>query len=148
MFTIALEVPTAVGVNKILNELEALAAIEVEGFAETLNCAAFAPLKPMLFIYKVFVPVLLTEKVRLAFKPKSVKLLVLVVVLCGTLFPLPLTANVTEGAEVVVKLLATLPGLTQFEVVPVSAKLVRVPVLAPAASVSVVTAILEPEGVP
>ena len=41
----ALEVPTTVGVNKILKVLEPLAARELAGLAETLNCAALAPVK-------------------------------------------------------------------------------------------------------
>ena len=60
--------------------------------------------------------------------------------------PLPKTVNVGVGALAVVKLLVTPPGLTQFEVVPVSAKFVRVPVLLAAASVNkVVVLLLKPE---
>ena len=45
MFTTALAVPTAVGVNKMVKLLEALAANELAGLALTLNCPALVPVK-------------------------------------------------------------------------------------------------------
>ncbi len=107
-----------------------------------------APLKVTLLMYRVFVPVLLAEKVREEFVPKSVKLLVLVAVPCGTLLPFPLKVSVTDGTLVVVNPFATAPGFTQLEVVPVSVKLVRLPLLVPVASLSMVTDVLVPEGIP
>ncbi len=79
---------------------------------------------------------------------KLVLLAVLVVTPTGMLFPLPFITIVTEGAEVVVNPLATPPGLTQLETVPVKVMLVNVPVLPATASVSVVTAVLLPEEIP
>ncbi len=148
IFTMALEVPTMVGVNKILNVLEPLAAKELAGLAFTLNCDALAPVKIIELRYKTSVPVFVAEKVRVLLVSKLVLLAVLVVTPTGMLFPLPLKASVTEGAAVVVNPLLTPPGLTQLDAVPVNAKLIRVPVLAAAASVRVVTAVLEPEGIP
>ncbi len=130
----ALAVPTTVGVNKILNEADALAARELAGLAFTLNCEALAPVNVMPLMYNVFVPVLVAEKVRVVLVPKSVLFNVLVVAPTGTLFPLPVTARVTAGAEVVVKPLVTPPGLTQLDTDPVKAKLLRLPLLAPAAA--------------
>lgn len=50
---------------------------------------------------------------------------------------LPKAAKVTDGAVLMVKLLTTPPPLTQLEVLPVSAKLLKVPLLAATASVNV-----------
>ena len=58
------------------------------------------------------------------------------------LFPLPLTEMEEVGAEVVVKPCVMAPGLTQFEMVPVKAKLKSVPGLDPAASLSIVVFVL------
>ncbi len=63
---------------------------------------------------------------RVVAVPKSVKLLVLVDKPTGILFPFPLKVSVEVGCAVVVKLLAIAPGLTQLDIAPVRAKLVRV----------------------
>ncbi len=53
------------------------------------------------------------------------------------LFPFPLKVMEAVGELVVVKPFATEPGETQLDVVPVKAKLFKVPVLMPVASVKV-----------
>ena len=81
--------------------------------------------------------------------PKSVKLLKSGVVLPAFMvFELPLTNKVEVGCAVVVKPFAKGPGDTQLDTEPVNAKDPSVPVFPPAASVKVVTAVLEPEGIP
>ncbi len=68
--------------------------------------------------------------------------------LFAIVFPLPVTEILAVGRVTVVKPLTTPPGLTQLEVVPVNAKFVTVPVLLPAKSLSVVTLVLVPDGIP
>ena len=64
-------------------------------------------------------------------------------------FPSPLTAMAAVGAIVVVAPVVTPPGLTQLEVVPVSAKLARVPFLPfPLASIKVVTVLFAKDAAP
>ena len=105
-------------------------------------------MKEILLMLRVPLPAFVIEKVRVVLVPKSVKLLVLVLLPTGTLLPLPLTAIVAVGADVVVNPLATPPGLTQLDVVPVSAKLTNVPVFVPVASVRVLIPVLVPDGIP
>ena len=64
------------------------------------------------------------------------------------MLPLPVKLNEAVAGLVVVYPFATLPGLTQLDVVPVKAIFVSVPVLAPAASVNIVWVEFAPEGTP
>ena len=94
-------------------------------------------------------PVLMATNVLVEALPKSVKLVLVGVELpAGMLLLLPLTDKDEAIVAGVVDPLITAPGLTQLETDPVKAKLVSVPVLAPAASISAVTAVLLPEGMP
>ena len=100
-------------------------------------------------MYKVFVPVLLAEKVLVLLVPKSVLFKVEGEVAPGLIVLLfPLRLSVADGVEVVVNPLATPPGLTQLDALPAMAKLVSVPVLAPAASINSVCVALAPDGIP
>ena len=134
MLTVALLTPTLVGVS-VITKLVPPAAIVLAGTVVTDKWAAFGPVKKIGLIFKVPL-VLVIEKVPDVFVPKSVLFAVVVTALCGTLLPFPLTASVTVGADVVVNPLATPPGLTQLETVPVNANVFKVPVLAPVASVN------------
>ena len=89
------------------------------------------------------------ENVLEVLLPKSVKLLRVGVLLPAKIgLPFPVKFNVAVGALVFVYPLATPPGLTQFEVAPVNAKFVSVPVTPVAASVNVVIAVFVPDGMP
>ena len=63
-------------------------------------------------------------------------------------FPFPLRLKVAEGNVVRVFPETIAPGLTQFEVDPLSEKLLKVPVFAPVASVARLKVELDPNGIP
>ena len=146
--TKAVEVPTVVGVCKILNDVVALPDNELEGMEFMANSVELAPVIVIPLIYSVFVPVLITLNDVIELLPKSVAFNVLVVLPTGTLLPLPFTDIETDGAVVVVKPFATLLGLTQLDVLPLRAKLVSVPVLIPVSSINEVKPVLAPDGIP
>ena len=95
----AVLIPVLVGVKVTTNPVVPV-VIAVEGKVVTLNAPALGPVKKIVPSVSVPAPELLMEKVREAFVPKSVLLLVLVIAPIGTLFPFPF--NESEGCTVMV----------------------------------------------
>ena len=136
IFTVAVLIPVLVGV-KVITKPVVPVVMDDNGVVVILNWVALVPVRKILLIFRVPPPGLEIEKVLDTLVPKSVLLPVLVPAPIGTLFPLPETTRLAVIDAGVIDPLITPPGLTQLEVVPVNAKLVSVPVLAPAASVAV-----------
>ena len=149
MFTVAVLTPILVGVSVMIKPVVPLVT-EVSGKVVTLNCAALGPVKLIVLMLRVPVPAALyIENVREALVPKLVLFSVLVEVLIGTLLPFPVKLKLAVGATAVVKSFAMLLGDTQLFVVPVNAAKIKDPVQPfPVASVTVVMAVFDPEGIP
>jgi hypothetical protein len=139
MLTVAVLMPELVGV-RVITKLLPPVVISVEGEVVTLNCPPLGPVKEMEWIVNdPLPPAFEMEKVAEVFVPKSVLLVVEVVVPKGMLLPFPDTLMVEVGGVTTVYPLATPPGLTQLEVLPVKANAFSVPLIALAeASVSTV----------
>ena len=90
-----------VGVS-VITKLEPFVVNELAGNTVTLNCEALVPVKKILPIFNVPVPLLLIEKVREGFVPKSVLFAVFVETPVGIKLPLPVKLILAVGWLVLV----------------------------------------------